>query len=76
MTRQHFQIQGMHCVGCAMIIDGALEDLPGVKSANTNFARQTVDIEYDEGQVSDDEIVSAIHAAGYMATAPGMDHGK
>ncbi len=74
--KKRFQIQGMHCVGCAMTIDGALEDLPGVRSANTNYARQLLDIEYDERQVNDAEIVSAIHAAGYSVTVPGTDRGK
>lgn len=68
MTRQHFHIQGMHCVGCAMSIDGALEDLAGVKSATTNYARQVVEVEYDERQVEVRQLVAAIESVGYTAT--------
>lgn len=67
MAKKRFHIQGMHCVGCAMTIDGALEDLQGVQLANTNYARQWVDVEYDERQVTDEQIVAAINAAGYEA---------
>ena len=68
MTKKRFQIQGMHCVGCAMTVDGAVEDLPGVKSATTNYARQVADVEYDEKKVTDTQIITAIQDAGYKAT--------
>jgi copper chaperone CopZ len=70
MIKKRFQIQGMHCVGCAMTIDEALENLPGVKSANTNYARQVTDVEFDPARVSDAQIAEAIVAAGYQ-TAGG-----
>ncbi len=57
----------MHCVGCAMTIDGALEDLPGVKWAKTNYARQIAEVEYDERKVTDARLVEAIQLAGYQA---------
>ncbi|MCQ3929159.1 MAG: heavy metal transporter [Chloroflexi bacterium] len=65
MVKQQFKIQGMHCVGCAMTIDGAVEDLPGVKSASTNYKRQVAVVEYDERQVSETDILQVIHEAGY-----------
>ena len=67
MTKKRFQIQGMHCASCAMLIDGALEDLEGVKSASASYARQVVDVEFDEAKVSEVEIISAVEAAGYAA---------
>lgn len=73
MTKKRFQIQGMHCVGCAMTIDGVVEDLPGVKSASTNYARQVADIEYDEKKVSEGQIIEAITSAGYQAQAAGAE---
>ncbi len=65
--KKRFQIRGMHCVGCAMTVDGALEDLPGVKSARTNYARQVAEVEYDERKVTDARLIEAIRAAGYQA---------
>lgn len=68
MVKKRFQIKGMHCVGCAMTIDGALEEVPGVKSASTNYARQFADVEYDEREVTDEQIINAVRAAGYSAS--------
>ncbi len=65
--KKRFQIRGMHCVGCAMTVDGALEDLPGVKSARTNYARQVAEVEYDERKVTGARLIEAIRAAGYQA---------
>jgi len=66
MVKQRFRIEGMHCVGCALTVDGALEDLPGVKSSSTNYARQIADVEYDERRVDAPRILAAIQAAGYQ----------
>ena len=73
MIKKRFQIQGMHCASCAMLIDGALEDLQGVKSAIASYARQVVDVEYDEAKVSEEAILSAVKDAGYTATASLSD---
>lgn len=67
MTKQKFTVKGMHCVGCAMTIDGALEDMAAVRSATTNYARQVVEVEYDEKRLTPEEIMAAIKAAGYTA---------
>ena len=66
MIKQRFQIEGMHCVGCAMTVDGALEDLVGVKSASTNYAKQFADVEYDERKITEAHIVKVIKEAGYQ----------
>jgi copper chaperone CopZ len=71
MTKQKFQIQGMSCVGCAMTIDDAVENLPGVRSASTNYARQVAEVEYDEKKVNEAQIVKAIETAGYKAELKG-----
>ncbi len=73
MIKKRFQIQGMHCVACAMTIDGAIEDLPGVKSATTHYARQIVDVEYDDRKLTDDQIIIAIQESGYEAVANSRD---
>jgi cation transport ATPase len=31
-----FRVEGMHCGSCALLIDDALEDLPGVRSTLTS----------------------------------------
>ena len=66
MMKKQFQIKGMHCVGCAMTIDGALEDLPGVQSASTSYAKQVVDVSYDDKKVTEQQMIEAVRKAGYQ----------
>ena len=65
MVKRRFQIEGMICVACAMAIDGALEELDSIRSATTSYARQQVDVEYDERALSEAQIVAAIEEVGY-----------
>lgn len=67
MTKKTFKIDGMHCVSCAMLIEGELEDR-GVR-ATCNFAKAVVDVEYDPAKISDDTIKQAVKAAGYSVKA-------
>lgn len=68
MTKKRFKIEGMYCAGCVIAVEGALEDLPGVKSAHANYVRQVADIEYDENKVTPAQIIAQIELAGYSAS--------
>lgn len=63
-----FTIDGMHCSACAMNIDFDLEDLKGVKSAKTNYAKQLTMVEFDEALIKAEDIIQTIKKAGYKAT--------
>lgn len=68
MTKKKFKITGMHCTSCAMNIDGDLEDnVKGVKSASTSYAKQVTEIEYEEDNVKLEQIVKQIEETGYKA---------
>ncbi len=58
----------MHCTSCAMNIDGALEDLAGVVSSDTSYAKSVTKVTYDETQVRLEKIKAAIEAEGYTVT--------
>lgn len=63
-----FTISGMHCVSCAMNIDGELEDSGKVVSASTQYAKSESTITFDPTITSIDEIISLIATLGYTAT--------
>lgn len=68
MTKKiKFSITGMHCTSCAMNIDGDLEDTKGIKSANTNYAKATTEVEFAEDTISETEIINVIKTTGYTA---------
>lgn len=60
-----FKIKGMHCVSCAMNIDFDLEDIEGVISSKTGYAKAITEVEFDDKKVSSEVIIKAIDAAGY-----------
>jgi len=62
------KISGMHCTSCAMDIDGTLEDTDGVVEANTNYAKQEMEVKFDEGKVSKEKIDSVISSLGYSTS--------
>jgi len=64
MIKKTYKLKGMHCTSCAMVIEGELEDL-GAK-ANCSYAKQLVNVEYDENKLSEDAIKKTIQSAGYQ----------
>lgn len=63
MTKKTFTIDGMHCTSCALLIESDLEDA-GVK-ASCSYAKQTLDVEFDEKKIAEKKITDVIAKAGY-----------
>jgi copper chaperone CopZ len=68
MTTATFDITGMHCPSCAVLIDETLETLPGVASARTHMNRARTTVNYDPATISLETIATAIADVGYIAT--------
>lgn len=64
-TKQIVPIQGMHCASCAMTIEKTLKKVPGVKSANVNYASEKATIEYDDSAATPDDLKKAVKDSGY-----------
>jgi len=67
IVKKKLKIKDMHCSSCAMSIDFDLEDLEGVKVAQTNFAKQETEVEVDTEKVTDKDIIETIKKTGYTA---------
>ena len=63
----NFSISGMHCASCALLITKKLQDTPGVKEANVNFAAEKAHIIYDNEKIAEKDLLTAIKEAGYGA---------
>lgn len=50
-----------------MNIDGELEDTDGVVSANTNYAKQQTEVQFDADKMSEQKMVTIIKNVGYDA---------
>lgn len=63
MIKKTYQVKGMHCSSCPLLIEGELEDI-GVR-AKCKYASQTLDVEYDEAKLDENKIRTAVKSAGY-----------
>ncbi len=62
-------LEGMTCASCAARIEKRLNRLGGV-SASVNFASEHAAVAYDPGQVSVEDLIASVEAAGYRASLP------
>ena len=67
MTKVKLKVEGMHCSSCASDIDLDLEEIKGVKSSKTHFAKQIMEVEFDEDHISLGKIIDMISKKGYKA---------
>ena len=60
-----FHIEGMTCLSCARKIEEALSGHAGVKKTQVNFGRREAIINYNQEEVSLDDLRAAVQAIGY-----------
>lgn len=63
--KKSLQIEGMHCAGCANSVEKALSNVDGVKNASVNLATEKAFVEFDNGEVAEQDLKKAIQGAGY-----------
>lgn len=68
MNNARITVEGMFCWHCEIAVQDAIRKLPGVKKAKASKRKKEATVEYDEAQVTLDQIVQAINATGYEAT--------
>jgi Cu+-exporting ATPase len=66
MKKEVLKIKGMHCASCARTIEQAVLKLPGVKSAQVNFAAETLLVEFDEKKVGTSDFKKVVKGVGYQ----------
>ena len=67
--RLELPVQGMTCASCANRVERKLNKLEGV-TATVNYATEKAAVEFDADQVSTDDLIAAVQAAGYQAARP------
>lgn len=72
MAHTKLRVPSIACEGCARSIKQALGRVPGVQKVEVDVAGKDVDVDYDAGQVTEEDIKERIEAAGY--TVEGVGH--
>jgi len=58
-------VPAISCMHCKMAIEGAVDRLEGVDDVQVDVQAKSVDVIYDDGRVSREEIEAAIQDEGY-----------
>jgi copper chaperone CopZ len=67
MATQTFRVPDMHCSACVMRLEGIEDELAGIRTINASYRKQQMDVEYDESQVTAEQIIAAAKSHGYEA---------
>lgn len=59
----------MSCGHCKAAVEGELNKLAGVKKANADVEKGTVEVTYDERTVTPEDLEDAVEKAGYTVPA-------
>ncbi|MFH0797894.1 MAG: heavy-metal-associated domain-containing protein [Candidatus Woesearchaeota archaeon] len=65
MKNVSYNVKGMHCASCEMLIKDSLEEMDGVIKADVSHKKGYVKITFDEKKVKEDKIKEAIKKEGY-----------
>jgi len=67
MIKKTFQIPDMTCSNCTMKLESLEDTLDGVKGINASYHKLQMVVEYDEGKLTEEQIVAAVKKKGYTA---------
>jgi len=68
-------IQGMTCGACAVRLEGALGQVPGIRQATVNFALERADVTFDPAATSAAGVAEAVTRAGFAVPAQAFSFG-
>ena len=69
MTEKTLKVSGMSCGHCRAAVEGELNKISGVEYSKADVEKGTVEVSYDEGKVSTEDLSGAIEWAGYTLAA-------
>jgi copper chaperone len=69
MTEKTLKVPDMSCAHCKAAVEGELNRLSGVQRANADVDKGTVEVTYDEGTVTTEDLEGAIEEAGHTVAA-------
>ncbi len=67
MAKKTFRVTNMHCLACAMTLEGLEDELPGVKRVDASYHKQQIEVEYDEAKLTEARIIATVKDMGYTA---------
>ncbi|MBF0416544.1 MAG: heavy metal translocating P-type ATPase [Magnetococcales bacterium] len=63
----HLLLEGIHCAACVWLNEQILRRIPGVVSAQVNFANYRATVRWDPGQTTLSHVIASLTRIGYKA---------
>ena len=61
-------VPGMYCASCPYMVQGAIQELPGIESVETDLDSRTAVVVFDNALTSIDDITFATANVGYESS--------
>jgi copper ion binding protein len=65
MKKIKFNVKGMHCKSCEMLISESVSEIKGVKSVKADHKKGNVEVDFDDKTAKVETIKSVIKKEGY-----------
>lgn len=63
--KKTYIVPDMHCANCVMRLESLEDELPGIYRIEASYHKQQMLVEFDEAQVSEEQILAAARQKGY-----------
>ena len=73
MAKELFNITGMTCAGCSARVEKTVAGLEGVQQAAVNLLTNSMEVRFDEGVLTAQDIIKAVGKTGYGASVKGKE---
>ena len=65
--KQKYDITGMTCSACSSRVEKSVSKLEGIGTVSVNLLTNSMQVEYPDGALTTEEIISCVEKAGYGA---------
>ena len=65
-----FNVPDMTCPNCAMHLEGLEDEIPGVKRITASYKKLIMEVDFDETQLTIEQIILAANEIGYHPEIP------
>lgn len=73
MAKVLFNVTGMTCASCSARVEKSVAGLEGVQQAAVNLLTNSMEVRFDEGVLTAQDIIKAVEKAGYGASVKGKE---
>ncbi|MDE2019469.1 MAG: sulfite exporter TauE/SafE family protein [Patescibacteria group bacterium] len=69
--KKRYNIKGMHCKSCEILLEKSISQVQGVRKVEVSQKKGIADVEFANGAADDEGVLRAVRAAGYSLGVAG-----